>query len=124
MKFLLMSLFTISIFFVHATSVDTVLIFSRAMNKIKKCVVIKPDSYFRKKLPTVYLLHGYAGDFSNWIVKVPQLKNYVDEFQLLIVCPDGDYSSWYINSPIDANHNWAYWSNANSISIAFFQKLF
>lgn len=89
----------------NAATVDTVSIYSKAMQKSKKCVVIRPDTYKKKSnlYPTVYLLHGYAGDFSNWILKVPSLKNYADDLQLLIVCPDGDYSSWYFDSPVDSS---------------------
>jgi S-formylglutathione hydrolase FrmB len=89
----------------NAAVVDTVTIYSAAMHKAKKCVVIRPDSYKKKsnRYPTVYLLHGYAGDFSNWIIKVPQLKSYADNWQLLIVCPDGDFSSWYVDSPVDSS---------------------
>ncbi|MEO6949887.1 MAG: alpha/beta hydrolase family protein [Ginsengibacter sp.] len=87
-----------------AASVDTVSIFSNAMQKSHKCVVILPESYKIQdnRFPVVYLLHGYSGGFSNWIQRVPQLKNYSDEFQLIIICPDGDYAGWYLNSPIDS----------------------
>ena len=43
----------------------------------------------RTPLPVVYLLHGYSGNYSNWIMKVPELKKYADEYKLMIVCPDG-----------------------------------
>ena len=48
---------------VTAGKADTVSIFSNSMNKYIKAVVIKPDSYKRKKnnFPGVYLLHGYDG---------------------------------------------------------------
>ncbi len=87
-----------------AANVDTVSIYSNAMQKEFKCVVIKPTTYKKKKesLPVVYLLHGYSGSYSNWISRVPQLKNYADEYNLLIVCPDGGYSSWYFDSPMDS----------------------
>jgi len=88
-----------------AAKVDTVNIYSNAMHVSYNCVVIKPDSYKKKKdqFPVVYLLHGWAGKYSDWIKKVPQIKNYADQFQLLIVCPDGGYSSWYFDSPIDSS---------------------
>ena len=88
---------------VHAASVDTIGIYSNAMKKMIKCVVILPESYKnpQNKFPVVYLLHGYSGNFSNWIQKVPQIKNYADEFQLILICPDGDFASWYIDSPVD-----------------------
>src|SRR5690242_14065359 len=86
-----------------AGTVDTVEIYSAAMHRNIPCVVIKPNDYRNKKLhfPTVYLLHGYSGNYSDWITKVPALKQDVDRYQILIVCPDGGYSSWYIDSPLD-----------------------
>ncbi len=44
-----------------------------------------------------------AGKYSNWIMKVPALKQYADEYNVMIVCPDGDYSSWYFDSPLDSS---------------------
>ena len=86
-----------------AATVDTIAIYSPTMKKSRKCVVIKPDYYQKKKklYPVVYLLHGHGGDFSNWIKKVPAIKKYADDFEVMIVCPDGDSSSWYIDSPVD-----------------------
>ena len=88
-----------------AGTVDTISIFSNSMRKNVKCVVIKPDSYKEKSIqfPTVYLLHGYSGNYSNWIAKVPDLKAHADRYQVLIVCPDGAYSSWYFDSPVDTS---------------------
>lgn len=87
-----------------AASVDTVNIYSNRMHKSYKCVVVKPDNYNQKStsFPTVYLLHGFSGAYDNWIKKVPQIKQYADDYQLLIVCPDAAYSSWYFDSPIDS----------------------
>ncbi|MBS1921598.1 MAG: esterase family protein [Bacteroidetes bacterium] len=95
----------VSILIANASSVDTINIYSDAMHKNIKCVVILPDSYSDSSnhFPVVYLLHGYSGNFSNWITKVPNLKNEVDQWQLIIVCPDGNYSGWYLDSPIDTS---------------------
>jgi S-formylglutathione hydrolase FrmB len=71
------------------------------MHKNIKCVVISPAATKElSPLPVVYLLHGYDGIYSNWITKMPVLKKYANEFQCLIVCPDGG-NSWYLNSNID-----------------------
>lgn len=88
-----------------AATVDTVSIYSTAMNKAFNCVVIKPGRYKKEKkgFPVVYLLHGYSGNYSNWITLVPALKKYADAFNLLIVCPDGGHSSWYFDSPVDSS---------------------
>jgi S-formylglutathione hydrolase FrmB len=89
----------------NAAEVDTVSIYSNAMHREFNCVVIKPASYKKKKgnFPVVYLLHGYDGWYSNWIIRVPQLKDYADQYNLVIVCPDGGKSSWYFDSPVDSS---------------------
>lgn len=89
--------------FVKAAEVDTVVVFSTSMQKRIKCVVIKPAAYKKKNLrfPTVYLLHGHGGWYSNWILRAPELKDYSDMFGVLIVCPDGDNASWYFDSPVN-----------------------
>jgi S-formylglutathione hydrolase FrmB len=83
--------------------VDTVNIYSNAMHKDLKCVVIRPSDKKLKHntLPVIYLLHGYGGWYSNWIIRAPELKNYADDYKLIIVCPEGGNSSWYFDSPID-----------------------
>jgi len=87
-----------------AATVDTISIYSNAMHKEFKCVVIVPDIKQRRNLPlpVVYLLHGWSGDFSNWIKRVPAIKEYADRYKILIVCPDSGHSSWYFDSPVDS----------------------
>ncbi|RYY53685.1 MAG: esterase family protein, partial [Chitinophagaceae bacterium] len=79
--------------------VDTVTVHSEAMGKDIRCVVIKPVG--ADSLPVLYLLHGWSGNYSNWISKVPELKEWAAQFRMIIVCPDGAYSSWYFDSPTD-----------------------
>ena len=83
--------------------VDTVSIRSASMHKDIKCVVIKPDNYEKSKtnFPVVYLLNGYSGNYAQWLHVAPQLQKQVDNLQIIIVCPDGGFSSWYFDSPID-----------------------
>ena len=78
-----------------AAVVDTVLVYSAKMKKSIPCVVIRPDAYKDKQafFPVVYLLHGYSGDYSNWVNKVPAIKKEADQYKMIIVCPDGAYSS-------------------------------
>ena len=88
-----------------AGTVDTITIHSSNMKKDIKCVVIKPATYKNKKntYPVVYLLHGYSGSYNTWIKQAPDLTKYADDYQLIIVCPDGEFSSWYIDSPVDSS---------------------
>lgn len=99
---------SICLFFLQtsfAAIVDTVEIRSNAMNKTRKCVVITPGKNKKSKelYPTLYLLHGHSGNYANWVNRVPALQTYADEYKMVIVCPDGEFSSWYFDSPIDSS---------------------
>jgi S-formylglutathione hydrolase FrmB len=99
--FLLLTLFSLKSF---GANVDTVKTYSPSMKKEIKAVVITPANYNDKKqFPVVYLLHGYSGNYANWITKVPALKDLVDQHQLIVVCPDGNFNSWYLDSPEQPN---------------------
>jgi len=91
-----------------ASTVDTAVIFSPSMHKEIKCVIIKPDNYANKNLrfPVVYLLHGHSGSYSYWVQKIPNIKIDADDFQLILVCPDGGYNSWYFDSPVDSTRKY------------------
>ncbi len=78
------------------------------MKKQIKCVVITPDRYQKSKtrFAVVYLLHGHSGNYSQWLHDAPQLKQKADELQLILICPDGGYNSWYFNSPVNAAYKY------------------
>lgn len=84
-----------------ASKVDTIEVFSASMNKNIKTVVIRPDDMKAKTIPTLYLLHGYGGNYSNWVEKVPFVKTLVDHYNYMVVCPDGGYGSWYWDTTAD-----------------------
>jgi S-formylglutathione hydrolase FrmB len=101
-------LLVLSLFFtvsIYAASVDTVSIYSDAMHKNIKTVVIRPSSYSEngERLPVVYLLHGAFGSYSNWVTRVPHVKDLADRYKMIVVCPDGGFTSWYFDSPVDPN---------------------
>jgi len=100
-SFLFLSLFLLQT--IHAAVVDTVNTYSASMKKTIKAVVITPDDYANAKaLPVVYLLHGYSGNYSDWVIKAKGFEKAVDLYQVIIVCPDGN-NSWYWDSPVDSN---------------------
>ena len=85
----------------RAATVDTVSVHSTAMDRDMKSVVIVPEGYHQgAHLPVVYLLHGYSGDYSDWIKKVPAVAGYADQYHMIIVCPDGGFAGWYFDSPV------------------------
>lgn len=98
-------LFVISLVFtanIFASRVDTVNVLSAAMGKAVRCVVVVPDGYSKgsDRYPVTYLLHGYSGNYRSWLEGAPEINRYVDEFQMMVVCPDGGYDSWYLDSPM------------------------
>lgn len=76
------------------------------MGKVFNANVILPESYFLDSnltfYPVVYLLHGHSGNYDNWYARVPQLRDWANEFEMIIVTPDGNYNSWYMNSYADS----------------------
>lgn len=86
-----------------AAQVDTLNVYSPSMDKEVPVVVITPESYNNEtQFPVFYLLHGYGGNYSNWTQRSDDAKMMADQYNFIIVCPDGGYSSWYFDSPIDS----------------------
>jgi S-formylglutathione hydrolase FrmB len=88
-----------------SAKVETIEIQSASMHKnIKACVVL-PDNYQAngKAMPVVYLLHGWAGNYETWVKEFPETTKLVDLYGFIVVSPDGGYSSWYFDSPVDTN---------------------
>jgi len=87
--------------------IDTVSTYSPSMKKSIKAVVVTPGSYAKgKQYPVLYLLHGYSGNSENWLSSMPSTKKLADKYQYIIVCADGNFGSWYFDSPIDST--WRY----------------
>lgn len=82
---------------------DTIEVMSQAMGRNIKNVVVMPQQYFDdvedNKYPVLYLLHGADGCYNDWSRKA-DLHRLADQYNVIIVCPDGQ-DSWYFDSPID-----------------------
>ena len=93
----------------HAARVDTVAIPSAAMHRTYRAAVVLPTSYAKNKkanYPVLYLLHGAYGHFSDWLNKTPDkqlLHRLADEYNLIIVNPEGETFSFYLDSPVKAD---------------------
>ena len=85
-----------------AGKAETVEIFSDIMNKNIPAFIVIPDSYSggNDSLPVILLLHGYGGDYKTWSSKT-NLVRQADEYNFIIVCPDGNRNSWYLDSPME-----------------------
>lgn len=93
---------------VFASQIDTIKVLSKSINKSISNIVIIPDTYttHKESFSVLYLLHGAGGDYTNWINKVPSIQKYADTYNIIIVCPDGNTTSWYFDSPIDDKMNY------------------
>lgn len=90
----------------YAAKVDTLQVASTAMGKTYKAAVVLPNSYAKSKtaFPVLYLLHGAYGHFSDWLKNTPNKKlvqNLADQYNLIIVMPEGETFSFYIDSPVN-----------------------
>jgi putative tributyrin esterase len=89
-----------------ASTVDSLQIPSTAMNKTYKAAVVLPNSYAKGKAvyPVLYLLHGAYGHFSDWLSSTPDkttVKNLADQYNIIIVMPEGETFSFYLDSPVN-----------------------
>ncbi len=86
---------------VFGARVDTLQIYSAAMDTSLGTIVVVPEAALSEdqRFPAVYLLHGWSGNYTNWPSKV-DLSTYADQFGFIIVCPEGGYAGWYMDSPI------------------------
>ncbi|GGF68319.1 hypothetical protein GCM10011397_09090 [Wenyingzhuangia marina] len=79
--------------------VDTLKIYSPLMEKDIKTIVVTPSK--KKNLPIVYILHGYSGYPQRTLKKdIPSLLELSVKYEMIFVLPDGNYDSWYFDSPI------------------------
>ncbi|WP_163395548.1 alpha/beta hydrolase [Flavobacterium limi] len=90
----------------YAAKVDTLEVSSAAMNKTYKAAIVLPNSYAKSKttFPVMYLLHGAYGHFGDWLKNTPNkelVKNLADQYNLIIVMPEGETFSFYIDSPVN-----------------------
>lgn len=90
----------------NAATVDSLDVPSKAMNKTYKAAVVLPAKYANNKtaFPVLYLLHGGGGHFNDWLNQTPDkmlVKNLADQYNIIIVMPEGESFGWYMDSPFD-----------------------
>jgi putative tributyrin esterase len=79
---------------------ERIIIPSAHLSKADTVLVFLPQNFDKtsiKKYSLVYLLHGWSGNYQQWN-KIADLQKYADDYGFLLVCPDGLYDSWYVNS--------------------------
>ncbi len=96
-KPILLLLLLLNLTFTNGAIVESISVPSAKMGREIATTIIIPDGVGDKKIPTIYLLHGYGGDETAWM-KVRDMRPIADRYGVLVVCPDGE-NSWYWDSP-------------------------
>jgi len=109
LRLLVLSVLTLAYFQSKASTVDTLDVPSAVMKKAYKAAVVLPASYANSKAsyPVLYLLHGGSGHFRDWLTQTPDkmlVRNLADQFNMIIVMPEGETFGWYLDSPFDQNN--------------------
>ncbi|HEX2867928.1 MAG TPA: alpha/beta hydrolase-fold protein [Ignavibacteriales bacterium] len=100
MKKILLILLLISL--KQVFSQDMLILESKNIPHADTSLVFLPEGYSTaKSYPLLIMLHGWSGNYRQWDDVSGGLKKYADEYQFIIVCPDGFYDSWYVDSPIN-----------------------
>jgi len=88
---------------------DLLVFETESLPKPDSVFVFLPETYSTSsdiRYPTLYLLHGWSGNYIYWN-EIIDCQAYANDYQMIIVCPDGLYNSWYINSPVIENCQYA-----------------
>lgn len=91
---------------IYAAKVDTVEITSTFLQRKVKIAVVTPRGYQsgQATYPTMYLLHGGYGKFSDWLMAPPDkslVHRICDENNMIIVLPEGGIGGYYLDSPVN-----------------------
>lgn len=88
----------------RGSTVENLDVRSDRMGRGIPVTVITPDAYSQAgdaRFPVVYALHGAGGDNVSYAGADRALRTLADRCQVVIVCPDGGQTSWWLDSPID-----------------------
>lgn len=82
-----------------AFRVDTIAVSGPGLAAPMPALVIVPDAATAEnRVPTVYLLHGYGGEYDNWYSHQPRIGELADRYGMIVVTP-GVGNTWYFDAP-------------------------
>jgi len=92
---------------VAASTVSVIDIPASKMDKIIQATLILPDAYQQtdRRFPVLYLLHGAGGSYAGWN-RNSAISQLADQYNIIVICPDGGKTSWYFDSPIDPTYQY------------------
>ncbi len=72
---------------------------SAALGREQKFQIFYPQLFNpNRKYPVLYLLHGAGGSYNQWASR-GTLGEILERYEMFVVLPDGDKTSWYVDSP-------------------------
>jgi putative tributyrin esterase len=85
--------------FIYVKGQDVMVIKSASLKTNDSVLVYKPVIYdLKSKYPVVFLMHGHSANYRSW-TKLADLQALANQYNFIVVCPDGLKRSWYMNSP-------------------------
>lgn len=76
--------------------------YSEALQKETAFNVLMPaEAEPGQRYPVMYLLHGAWGSYVDWAAKT-DIEKYAEQYEFIIVMPDGGQFGWYVDSPVEA----------------------
>lgn len=103
LKALFIALFFASANLIALTPIDTLTFNDESIPGKALVLVFTPQNLTGAEIPAVFLLHGWSGDAFDWTKNV-DLQKISDTTGMIIICPEGFYDSWYVNSTVSSNH--------------------
>ena len=106
-KIFLLTLATLTCTLSWAFQREIIAVHSEAMNKNIMVTVLLPDGYYSSKesLPVVYVIHGFSDNYKKWDENA-NVGRFADQYNMIIVTPDGGYDSWYFDAPEDPTYRY------------------
>ena len=100
-KFIMMAGLLMLCHFASAYKQKEIFVYSESMQKDVPVTVITPDGYWKgKDFPVVYILHGYSDNHIDRWTYDGHVGRLADRHGVMVVIPDGGFSSWYFDSPM------------------------
>ena len=87
----------------NAATVRQLRVQSPSMKREVPVSIVLPESYQRgeARYPVIYLLHGAGGNNRTSTLSPFRTLSLADLHNVIVVCPDGGSTSWWLDSPID-----------------------
>lgn len=87
---------------IEAEGLELVAHNSTVLNKEKQFYIYVPHQEREdERFPTVYILHGKWGDHTDWVSRA-DAATIAQRYRMILVFPDGEQFSWYLDSPLMA----------------------